>query len=152
MKLHQVSENCFATLSGTRRGCDANSGLIDLGGGAVIDTQSDLIHGRLMIGLFASVWHRTPKYVINTSEDGDHVRGNQLFDDAEIIAHRSVPARMQRVADPRDAERLLADDDRLMSGPMLGAANSGARAFARLDAGGLRLSRLESDLPDHLVR
>ena len=53
--------------------CDANSGLINLGGGVVIDTQSDLPHGRRMIELFGKVWRGMPKRVVNTHEDGDHV-------------------------------------------------------------------------------
>jgi len=40
MKMQQVSENCFAVLNEKNLVCDANSGLINLGGGVVIDTQS----------------------------------------------------------------------------------------------------------------
>ena len=76
MKLQQVSENCFAVLNEKNRVCDANSGLVNLGGGVVIDTQSDLPHGRKMIELFGKVWRGMPKRVINTHEDGDHVWGN----------------------------------------------------------------------------
>ena len=46
MKLEQVSDSCFAVLNEKNRVCDANSGLINLGGGVVIDTQSDLAHAR----------------------------------------------------------------------------------------------------------
>jgi ferritin-like metal-binding protein YciE len=49
MKLQQVSDNCFAVLNEKNRVCDANSGLINLGGGVVIDTQSDLAHAQQMI-------------------------------------------------------------------------------------------------------
>ena len=56
MKLHQVSENCFAVENEKNRVCDASSGLINLGGGVVIDTQSDLSHARQMITLFGTVW------------------------------------------------------------------------------------------------
>ena len=52
MKLQQVSESCFAVLNEKNRLCDANSGLINRGGGVVIDTQSDLSHARRMIELF----------------------------------------------------------------------------------------------------
>ena len=95
MEMEQVSDNCFAVLNEKNRVCDANSGLINRGGGVVIDTQSDLSHARQMIELFGKVWPAIPKRVINTHEDGDHVWGNQLFDGAEIIAHRSVPERMK---------------------------------------------------------
>jgi cyclase len=102
MKLHQVSENCFAVENEKNRVCDANSGLINLGGGVVIDTQSDLSHARQMIELFGTVWPGMPERVINTHEDGDHVWGNQLFEGAEIIAHRTMPDRIKEVADPTE--------------------------------------------------
>ena len=35
--------------------CDANSGLINLSGGVVVDTQSDLTHARQMIEMFGTV-------------------------------------------------------------------------------------------------
>jgi glyoxylase-like metal-dependent hydrolase (beta-lactamase superfamily II) len=107
VNIEQVSENCFAVLNEKNRVCDANSGLINLGGGVVIDTQSDLAHARQMIELFSKVWLAMPKRVINTHEDGDHVWGNQLFKGAEVIAHRSVPERMQHVANPVETRKLL---------------------------------------------
>ena len=99
MEMKQVSESCFAVLNEKNRVCDANSGLINRGGGVVIDTQSDLGHARQMIDMFGKVWTARPKRVVNTHEDADHVWGNQLFEDAEIIAHRSVPERMKIIND-----------------------------------------------------
>jgi cyclase len=55
MKMHQVSDHCFAVINEKNRVCDANSGLINCGGGVVIDTQSDLAHARQMIEMFAKV-------------------------------------------------------------------------------------------------
>jgi cyclase len=130
MKLQQVSENCFAALNEKNRVCDANSGLINRGGGVVIDTQSDLFHARRMIELFGKVWPGMPKRVINTHEDGDHVWGNQLFEGAEIIAHRTVPDRMKQVADPRESQQLLKGADRFLSRLLLRAAHPGALAIA----------------------
>ena len=52
MKMQQVSDSCYAVLCEKNRVCDANSGLINLGGGMVVDTQSDLPHARTMIELF----------------------------------------------------------------------------------------------------
>jgi glyoxylase-like metal-dependent hydrolase (beta-lactamase superfamily II) len=106
MEMKQVSDHCFAVLNEKNRVCDANSGLINLGGGVVIDTQSDLPHARQMIEMFSKVWPAMPKRVINTHEDGDHVWGNQLFEGEEIIAHRSVPERMKHVADPEETRKL----------------------------------------------
>ena len=131
MKLQQVSDNCFAVLNERNRVCDANSGLINLGGGVVIDTQSDLPHARRMIELFSKVWPRMPKRVVNTHEDGDHVWGNQLFKGAEIIAHRTVLERMPHVADPSETQKLLAGADRFLSRLLLKAIHPGALAIAK---------------------
>jgi cyclase len=107
MEMKQVSDNCFAVLIEKNRVCDANSGLINLAGGVVIDTQSDLPHARQMIEMFSRVWPAMPRRVVNTHEDADHVWGNQLFEGAEIIAHRSVPERMKQVAEPEELQKLL---------------------------------------------
>jgi glyoxylase-like metal-dependent hydrolase (beta-lactamase superfamily II) len=131
MKLQQVSENCFAVLNERNRVCDANSGLINLGGGVVIDTQSDLPHGRQMIELFGKVWRGMPKRVINTHEDGDHVWGNQLFEGAEIIAHRTVRELMPHVANPRETQELLKGADHFLPRMLLKALHPGALAIAR---------------------
>jgi glyoxylase-like metal-dependent hydrolase (beta-lactamase superfamily II) len=131
MKLQQVSENCFAALNERNRACDANSGLINLGGGVVIDTQSDLPHARRMIELFGRVWPGMPRRVVNTHEDGDHVWGNQLFEGAEIIAHRTVPGRMREAADPRAFQKLLDGATRLLPRMWLRALHPGALAAAR---------------------
>jgi cyclase len=130
MKLQQVSDNCFAVLNEKNRVCDANSGLINLGGG-VVDTQSDLPHGRKMIEPFGKVWRGMPKRVVNTHEDGDHVWGNQLFEGAEIIAHRTVKELMPRVADPKETQQLLKGADRFLSRMLLKALHPGALAVAQ---------------------
>jgi len=72
-----------------------------------------------------------PKRVINTHEDGDHVWGNQLFEGAEIIAHRTVPDRMRHVADPRESQKLLNGVEHLLPRLLLKAIHPGALAIAR---------------------
>jgi len=131
LKLQHVSDNCFAVLNEKNRVCDANSGLVNLGGGVVVDTQSDLFHARRMIELFGKVWRGMPKRVINTHEDGDHVWGNQLFESAEIIAHRTVPERMKQVAEPGETQKLLKGADSFLSRSILRATHPGALAIAR---------------------
>jgi len=130
MKLQQVSDSCFAVLNEKNRLCDANSGLINRGGGVVVDTQADLYHARRMIELFGRVWRGMPKRVINTHEDGDHVWGNQIFRGAEIIAHRTLPDAMRRAADPRAPRKLLHGLARLLPRLLLGARHPGALALA----------------------
>ena len=51
-----ISGQARAVLNETNLVCDANSGLINLGDGILIDTQSDLSHARQMIDLFGTVW------------------------------------------------------------------------------------------------
>ncbi len=144
MKLQQVSDNCFAVLNEKNRVCDANSGLINLGGGVVVDTQSDLPHGRQMIELFGRVWRGMPRRVINTHEDGDHVWGNQLFEGAEIVAHRTVKELMPQVADPKETQQLIKGADRFLTRMLLKALHPGALAVAEqlkqdYDFDGIRL-------------
>jgi len=130
MKMEQVSTHCYSVLNEKNLVCDANSGLINLGGGVVIDTQSDLAHGRQMIELFGKVWRAMPKRVINTHEDGDHVWGNQLFEGAEIIAHRTVKDLMPQVADPKETQQLIKGSDRFLTRMLLKALHPGALAIA----------------------
>ena len=131
MKLQQVSESCFAVLNERNRACDANAGLVNRGGGLVIDTQADLPHARRMVELFGSVCRELPKRVVNTSEDGDRVSGNQLFAGSEIIAHRTVPDRMKEVAGRSQYQALLEGAGGLVSRLMLRAVQPGALAFGR---------------------
>jgi cyclase len=131
VKLQQVSESCFAALNESNGAFDASSGLVNLGGGLLIDTQADLSHARRMIDLFGRVWPGRPRRVVNTHEDGPHVWGNQLFEGSEIIGHRTLPGRMEQAADPRELQGLLDDADRLVSRLRLRALHAGALAFAR---------------------
>jgi glyoxylase-like metal-dependent hydrolase (beta-lactamase superfamily II) len=128
MKMHQVSDHCFAVINEKNRVCDANSGLINCGGGVVIDTQSDLAHARQMIEMFGKVWPAMPQRVINTHEDADHVWGNQLFQGAEIIAHRSVPERMKQVAEPKESQKLLHGVGRFLTRLVLKTLHPGLEA------------------------
>lgn len=133
MKMQQVSDSCYAVVNEKNRVCDASSGLINSGGGVVIDTQSDLPHARQMIELFSDVWSGMPQRVINTHEDPDHVWGNQLFEGAEIIGHRSLPERMKDVADPRELQKLQGGVGHFLSRTLLKAAHPGvARAGMQL--------------------
>jgi glyoxylase-like metal-dependent hydrolase (beta-lactamase superfamily II) len=130
MRMQHVSEHCYAVLNETNLVCDANSGLVDLGGGLVVDTQSDLPHARQMIDLFSTVWTTMPRYVALTHEDIDHVAGNQLFPDAEIIAHRTMPERMRAAADPAESQKLTNAVHHLISRTVLRTAHHGVLAVA----------------------
>jgi cyclase len=147
VKLQQVSESCFAVLNEKNRVCDANSGLVNRGGGVLVDTQSDLSHARRMAGLFGSIWQGMPKRVINTSESGDHVWGNQVFAGAEIIAHRTVPDRMKQAANPREYQGLLDGVDRLLTRLMLKATRPGVLAIGKQLKQDYNFDGIEPTLP-----
>lgn len=135
MQMQKVSDNCYAVLNEANLLCDANSGLVNIGDGLLVDTQSDLPHARQMIDLFSKVWTAMPRYVALTHEDIDHVAGNQLFPDAEIIAHKSMLDRMKQTADPEDSQKLTHAVHHGFSRMVLGAAHHGALEVAeQLDA------------------
>ncbi len=71
----------------------SNSGLIDAGGGLVVDTLYDVKLTRQLAELYAQVRPVPPGVVVNTHHNGDHCWGNQVFAGAEIIAHRGCAER-----------------------------------------------------------
>lgn len=151
MKLQQVSAHCYAVLNESNRVCDANSGLVNLGGGLVVDTQSDLPHARQMIELFGQVWSGMPKYVVLTHEDLDHVSGTQLFPDAEIIAHRSMPERMRIEADPAPTQQMVHGAADPKTREMLKAAHPGLLAVGEQLGEDFDFDGIELTLPTTLI-
>ena len=96
MELRCIEQNVYACLQEDRGlGC-SNSGLINRGGGLVVDTFWDLPHTREMIRHYAEVWSEPARRVVNTHHNGDHCWGNQLFAHAEIIGHRECAEWMLR--------------------------------------------------------
>ena len=88
MKLEEIAPRVFACLQEVPAIGYSNSGLIDRGGGLVVDTFWDLPHTREMIDLYSKVWSAPARRVVNTHHNGDHCWGNQLFPQAELIGHR----------------------------------------------------------------
>ncbi len=88
MELREIGNHVFACLQPDRGLGWSNSGLINSGGGLVVDTFWDLARTRQMIEQYERVWSGPPRRVANTHHNGDHCWGNQLFADAEIIGHR----------------------------------------------------------------
>ncbi len=88
MELRGVARDVYACLQEDRGLGYSNSGLIQRGGGLVVDTFWDLGHTRELIENYARVRSEPPGYVVNTHHNGDHCWGNQLFPEAEIIGHR----------------------------------------------------------------
>jgi len=92
MELREVARDVFACLQPDRGLGTSNSGLVNRGGGLVVDTFWDLPHTRRLIETYARVWPGPARRVVNTHHNGDHCWGNQLFSGAEIIGHRLCAA------------------------------------------------------------
>ena len=96
MELRQIASEVYACLQDDRGlGC-SNSGLVNHGGGLVVDTFWDLPHTRQMIDLYAGVRKEPVRRVLNTHANGDHCWGNQLFPQADLIGHRLCAEQFMR--------------------------------------------------------
>jgi cyclase len=96
MELREIARDVYTCLQEERGLGTSNSGLLNRAGGVVVDTFWDLPHTRELIGHYARVWRGPARRVVNTHHNGDHCWGNQLFRDAEIIAHRKCAAAFGR--------------------------------------------------------
>ena len=105
MKLEELSDHVYACVADEAASGHSSSGLVDAGGGLVIDTQFDLAHAQRMLELFGRVERTPPRRIVNTHPHPAHTWGNQLFPNAEILAHR-VPADGARTQRPDDMQRL----------------------------------------------
>ncbi len=92
MKLEEIGDGVYACLQKDRGLGWSNSGLINHGGGLVVDTFWDLPHTRGLLATYSRVWQEPARKLVNTHHNGDHCWGNQLFTDAEIIGHRQCAA------------------------------------------------------------
>jgi cyclase len=90
MELVAVGPDLYACLQADTGWGDSNSGLIDRGGGLVVDTFWDLSRTRAMMSCYAEVHPDPVARLVNTHNNGDHCWGNQLFAEqgTEIIGHR----------------------------------------------------------------
>ncbi len=96
MELREIARDVYACLQPDRGLGTSNSGLVNRGGGLVVDTFWDLPHTRRLIERYATVWKEPARRVVNTHHNGDHCWGNQLFRGAEIIGHRLCAAAFGR--------------------------------------------------------
>lgn len=88
MSLSHLGGDVYACMQEEKGLGTSNSGLVNRGGGLVVDTFWDLPHTREMIAHYAKVWPAPAGRVVNTHHNGDHAWGNQLFPGAELIGHR----------------------------------------------------------------
>jgi cyclase len=145
MELHQITNDVYACLQEDRGLGTSNSGLVNLGGGLVIDTFWDLPHTRELIQQYATVWKQPVRRVVNTHHNGDHCWGNQLFTGAEIIGHRLCAEAFGR--ESPESMQVLRNASR-SSNPVVTAL---ARALSSWDFAGVKLTPPTTLLDDRLT-
>jgi glyoxylase-like metal-dependent hydrolase (beta-lactamase superfamily II) len=145
MELEEIAPDVWACLQEDTGLGKANSGLVNRGGGLVVDTFWDLPHTRELIRRYASVWSEPAGRVVNTHRNGDHCWGNQLFPGAEIIGHRAC-AEMFDTERP-EAMQALRDAGATATDPMLKAFG---QALSEFDFAGVELTPPTTLLDDRL--
>ena len=85
-----VGDGCHAWIQPNGEWFESNAGLVTGGGeSALIDTLADLQLTRRMLDAFADLTSGAPiRTLVNTHSDADHVDGNQLVIDADIVSSR----------------------------------------------------------------
>jgi glyoxylase-like metal-dependent hydrolase (beta-lactamase superfamily II) len=144
MELHEIATGVYACLQEDRGLGTSNSGLVNRGGGLVVDTFWDLPHTRELIAQYARVWKGRARRVVNTHHNGDHCWGNQLFEGAEIIGHRSCAQAFERER-PESMQMLRGAAE--SANPAIAAL---ARSLAAWDFSGIRLTPPTTLIDDQL--
>jgi glyoxylase-like metal-dependent hydrolase (beta-lactamase superfamily II) len=89
--LQQVANGTFAWLQPNGEWGESNAGLVAGRDAALlVDTLWDLRLTQRMLDAIALEVHVPIRTLVNTHSDGDHVWGNQLVTDAEIVSTRSA--------------------------------------------------------------
>jgi glyoxylase-like metal-dependent hydrolase (beta-lactamase superfamily II) len=144
MELQEIGRDVYACLQEDTGLGKSNSGLVNRGGGLVVDTFWDLPHTRQMISHYQKVWREPARRVVNTHRNGDHCWGNQLFAGAEIIGHRAC-AEMFRLETPEGMQALRAGAT--SDNPML---RDFGRALSEFDFTGVELTPPTTLMDDRL--
>ncbi|CAB1059430.1 Fumarylacetoacetase (EC [Olavius sp. associated proteobacterium Delta 1] len=107
--LHPVKEGVYAYLVPPGLWGNSNCGLIvDGGESLVVDTRYDLELTGEMLKSMETVPGAVPvNYLVNTHIDGDHIFGNQLLKDAEIIASKTCTKEFKTEITPQGYAEIL---------------------------------------------
>ncbi len=126
MDLVEIAPHVHACLQPDRGLGWSNSGLVDRGGGLVVDTFWDLPHTRQAMQLYAEVTYAVPGRVVNTHHNGDHCWGNQLYAEvgSEIIGHRLCAEQMAADTTPALLRGLAEADPAELGPPLAGFAEA----------------------------
>jgi glyoxylase-like metal-dependent hydrolase (beta-lactamase superfamily II) len=145
MELRQIARDVYACLQPDQGLGWSNSGLVNRGGGLVVDTFWDLPHTQRLIETYGRVWGGPARRVVNTHHNGDHCWGNQLFAGAEIIGHRLCAEGMRKEIQPAMLQALKG-----AGGPDEAMAWF-ARALSAWDFSGIELTPPTTLMEDRLT-
>jgi cyclase len=97
-RLEQVADGAWAAIADSDL-ATGNAGVVDLGGETLVfDTSWTPAAARELLAAAPG----PVRWVVNSHWHGDHVRGNQVFEDATIVSTRAT----RELIATRDAERL----------------------------------------------
>ena len=110
MRLDRVSEKVYANTEGSTGG---NIGIIILESGvAAVDAQFP-VSGADFRRSISTVTRKPVTHLLLTHYHGDHVFGNQAFENCEIVAHRLLKEKMEEnlrtVWSPDNIEKMMED-------------------------------------------
>jgi glyoxylase-like metal-dependent hydrolase (beta-lactamase superfamily II) len=141
MELREIAPHVFAALVPDRGWSWSNAGFVARGDGLMVDTFMDVRRTREALALLADAGGRKPAHLVNTHHNVDHCWGNQLFRDADIIAHRRAAEAMAKDLRPELLAALVEAKD----------ASPGLAWFAGDLRGHFDFSEVEVTLPNHLI-
>lgn len=140
MELREVARGVYACLVPDRGWGWSNAGFVAAGGGLMVDTFMDVARTRRALSLYAERGGGEPARLVNTHHNVDHVWGNQLFRDREILGHRRCAEAMARDLAPQVMQAMLSQ----------GSLPPGLRWFAD-DVRAFDFSEVEVTPPNRLL-
>jgi cyclase len=85
--LEKVSEGIFAAIAKDGGGSVGNAGFVDLGGKTLVfDTFNTQQAAEDLRKIAENITNQPVSWVINSHYHGDHIRGNQVFKDCNIVS------------------------------------------------------------------
>lgn len=104
--LEKVSEGIYAAIAKDGGGAIGNAGFIDLGDKTIVfDTFNTQQAAEDLRNIAESITNRPVSWVINSHFHGDHIRGNQVFKDCNIVSSQTTLQQMKENHPERIAEQ-----------------------------------------------
>lgn len=106
--LERVSKGIYAAIAKDGSGSVGNAGFIDLGGKTIIfDTFNTQQAAEDLKNLAENITNQPVSWVVNSHWHGDHIRGNQVFKNCNIVSSQTTLQKMkenhpQRIAKQKE--------------------------------------------------